>query len=289
MAFLTKFFKGIVAILKFIKDYFKSLLFILIIFFLFFENSEALTEPNLAKVYLNGEIEEISELMEELRDVYTDDNIKGLLFIIDSPGGAVDKSIEISDMIKKIRQKKPVVVYAQGTLASGSYYSAIWSNKIITNRGSLIGSIGVIYSGFNLQKVMEKLGIETQIAKAGKFKETGIETREWLPYERKEIEKNVNNTYKMFISDVAQARHLDINKSDIFANAHIFTPFEAKKLGLIDDTGILIDAELELIKITKIYDPIWKEKDEDEFDNFIKSFANILIDNLKSEIGFKLK
>ena len=81
--------------------------------------------------------------------------------------------IEIAYAIKKLKQSKPVVVYAQGAMTSGSYYAAIWANKIIANPGSMIGSIGVIMQGANLEELMANIGIKSQSIQAGKYKKVG--------------------------------------------------------------------------------------------------------------------
>jgi len=72
-----------------------------------------------------------------------------------------------------------VIAYAKGTMASGSYYASIWADKIIANPGSMIGSIGVIMEGADLSGIMHKLGIKTQVVKAGLYKQIGTPDRPW--------------------------------------------------------------------------------------------------------------
>ena len=109
------------------------------------ENSHA----NLQKIELTGPIMNVSKTLEELQKVKNDKNIKGVLFVVDSPGGSVAPSVELAYAIKELKEIKPVVVYASGVIASGSYYASIWGNKIIANPGSMVGSIGVIMQGIN--------------------------------------------------------------------------------------------------------------------------------------------
>lgn len=280
-------FRWIGSLLQFIRDYFKSLLFIVFVIWLFSPNEEQLLNYNLAKVYIKGEIMVIDEIVDELREVYEDDSIKGLLLIVDSGGGAVDKSVEISDIVKKIAQKKPVVTYASGTLASGSYYSSIWSSEIISNRGSLIGSIGVIFNGINYQELAERVGLAPQTLKVGKYKEAGTGAREWQPYERDEIEKVIKDTYTTFVSDVAQARELNISRSHEFADAHIFTARQALKVGLIDSLGTIIDAEKRVEELSGVINPVW-EKDS-EIDKFMKSISTTIFGELSTAFGWKMR
>ena len=280
-------FTGIKSILGFIKEYFKSLLFIAIMFLLFAPQEEIVPNHNLAKIHITGEIMVIDEIIEKLRKSYENDSVKGVLLVIDSGGGAVDKSIEISDIVRKIQAKKPVITYASGTLASGSYYSAIWSNKIIANRGSLVGSIGVIFGGINYRELADKIGISSQVLKAGKFKESGTADREWLPYERAELKKLIDDTYDIFISDVAEARHLDKNKSSEFADAHIFTSRQAIKVGLIDSVGTILDAEYELEQLAQVQTPIWEK--ESDFDKLMKKLSAQFFGNISAIFDYKLR
>jgi len=281
-------FKVVISVLEFIKRFFKSILLIAILIFLFAPSEDSFKMPNLAKVELIGEISNIDETLNELKDAYEDEYIKGVLLVIDSGGGAVDKSIELSDMVKRIRTKKPVVTYASGTLASGSYYASIWSDMIISNRGSLVGSIGVIFNGMNYRELADKIGINSQISKAGKFKESGTASREWLPYERAEIEKVTQDMYNTFITDVATARNLQVKDHQTFADAHIFTARQAVDVGLVDKVGILIDAEEELAKISGVSEAVWSEKDK-EMENFIEELTSSIIQEFSLATEWRLR
>jgi len=257
-------------ILDFIQKYFKSLLFLLIIFLIFFSNDKALIEPNLMQIDIKGVIEDESLFLEKIKEA-ENKSIKGVLLVVNSPGGAVSPSVEMSLAIKRLKKEKPVIAYAAGTMASGSYYASIWADKIIANPGATIGSIGVLFQGANVKELMDKIGIKEQSITAGKYKQAGTPTREWKPYEKEEIERLIKDTYDMFVGDVAKARGLDINKSSQFADAHIFSAKRAKKVGLIDETGTLYSAKKELEKISKVKKAIWKK--EDRFDKFMEKFA----------------
>jgi len=265
-------------ILEFIGKYFKSLLFLLILYLVFVPSkSVELQKPNLLRIDLEGAILSDKEFLEKIEDAKKE-NIKGVLLVINSPGGSVAPSVEMSLAIKRLKKQKPVIAYAKGIMASGSYYAGIWADKIIANPGSMIGSIGVIFEAPNIEGLSQKLGIKEQVVKAGKYKQAGTPTREWKPYERAELEKVINNTYKMFITDVANARGLDINKSSEFADAHIFTAKGAKKVGLVDKIGNIDDAKEALYKLAKVDHPVWKK--EDKFDKFL--------DKLISKVSFSL-
>jgi protease-4 len=272
MNFIKTLFIPITATMSYIQNHFKAMIFLLILFLIFVPASEKdFTLNNLQQIYLVGPIMEVSEVVKQIDDAANNPKIKGVLLIVDSPGGAVAPSIEVAYAVKRLKSKKPVVVYAQGTLASGSYYASIWANQIIANPGSMVGSIGVIMQGADLSGIMSKFGIKTQTVQAGKYKKIGTPDRAWTNYEVNELNKVIQGTYDMFTSDVAQARGLDIKQRDLFANAHIFTAEQAKDVGLVDSLGVNYDAKLKLIELSGVTNPVWNE--EDKFDKLMKKLA----------------
>ena len=291
-------FSPITMLFRFINDYFKVFVLFLIVIVLLASNGEIseIDTSNLYKVYLDEEIADIKDLKNEIKELIEADNIKGVLFVVNSPGGFVSESTELSELIQRLNAVKPVVTYAYGSLTSGSYYASIWSERIIANKGTIVGSIGVILDGLNLKKVRDTIGIESQIVKAGEFKEAGTSDREWTKEEREELEKITNGFYSEFVNDVAIARKLDITKQNEFANAHIFTAPQALSIGLIDEIGIELLAEERLMKLAKIpkSSAIWGEtKEENEdiniLENLMSSFVKGFLSELNSQNSFKLQ
>ena len=272
MEFIKKLFLPITIPMKFIQDHFKAMIFLLILFLLFAPTSEDnLTSHNLQQINLIGPIMEVSEVLEQIETATTNEKIKGVLFVIDSPGGAVAPSIELAYAIKRLKELKPVIAYAKGTIASGSYYASIWANEIIVNPGSMVGSIGVVMQGADLSELMKTLGIKSQSVQAGKYKKVGTPDRAWADYEVKELNKVIQGTYEMFTKDVADARGLDINKRDLYANAHIFTASQAKEVGLVDSLGVSYDAKKKIEQLSGVVNPIWNK--EDKFDKIMKKLS----------------
>ena len=269
--------------IKFIQQNFKAIILVLLIIAIAINSKKAnLVKPNLAIVKLDGVILDADEIVKKIEKVKQDKNIKGVLFEINSPGGAVAPSIEISQAIKELNKIKPVIVYANGMLTSGGYYSAIWAKKIVANPGSIIGSIGVILESADISKLLNKIGIKPQIAKAGKFKEVGTPTRTWSKEEKAEIQKLINDTYEMFVKDVATARKLNIKDKDKFANAHIFSPIRAKQVGLIDFIGTKSFAKDLVKKEAKVNNAIWSDEESK------KDFLEKIITKNISQISNKL-
>lgn len=274
----------ITAPIIFIQNHFKATVFVVIVLALIIpHDEEGLTHPNLAKVYLEGAIFSSHETVQRLRELEKNENIKGILLIVDSPGGAVAPSVEIAAEIKRVSQKKPIIAYAGGTMASGSYYASIWTKKIIANPGSDIGSIGVIFESPNVSKLMEKVGVSANVIKAGKYKEVGTPTREWTQDEKTHLQNLIDDTYDMFVGDVSHARRLDKNRSSEFADAKIFTARQALKIGLVDKIGVLSDAEYELQQMSHVKDPLWEEKSQmDKFFEKLETQTHSLIVNMVS-------
>ena len=256
-------FKKISDFIKWLGDHFEGMLFLLILLIVFMPTSESKLKPaNLQEIKLNGPIMDADKVLKEIDKAKKDDDIKGVLFNVNSPGGAVPPSIEICYAIKELKKEKPVIAYASGVMASGSYYASIYANKIIANPGSIVGSIGVIMEAPNLQELMEKVGVGTQVVKQGEYKEAGTPTREWTPKERAELERLTKDTYELFVSDVAKARGLDVNNSTAYADAHIFSSKRAKKAGLIDEIATKSSAKEQIAELAKVKEPVWKEKDK---------------------------
>lgn len=234
--------------------------------------SQKLQTPNLVSIDIHGAIMDAREILEKIDEAKKDTNIKGVLLHVNSPGGALAPSVEISYAIKNLAQQKPVVAYAAGTMASGSYYSSIWAEKIYANPGSFIGSIGVILNSFNIKPLADKVGIEEQVIKAGKYKQAGTFMRPWTQEEKQSLEELITNAYELFVGDVAQARHLDSNKSATFADAKVFLAKDAKEVGLIDTVGTLDEAKEYLAIRSNVLEPIWKKKDK--FERALEKLTN---------------
>jgi len=274
-------FKTLGNIVKWIGQHFMGMIFLLIAFVVLMPSSSTqLSTANLQEIKLLGPIMSSDAVLKEIEEAQKDMNIKGVLLNVNSPGGAVPPSIEIAYAIKELKKHKPVVVYASGIIASGSYYASIYANTIIANPGSIVGSIGVIMESANVEELMQTIGVKTQIVKQGKFKEAGTPTREWTADERVELETLTKDTYDLFVGDVAEARDLDINNATEFADAHIFSAHRAKKVGLIDSIGVKYQAKEALAKLAKVKKPSWKEKDK--LESFLDNLATKSILQIQS-------
>ena len=292
-SFIKKLFYPIIAILDFITKYFKTIVFLTIVYFVVYgtgSNSESKGSyevANLQKIVLFGPILDVNRTLEQLQKAKESDNIKGVLLEVNSPGGAVAPSVELAYAIKELKEVKPVVVYASGVIASGSYYASIWANEIVANPGSMVGSIGVIMQGVNTEELMAKIGISTQTVKAGKYKESGTPTRKWFDYEKEQLQSIIDDTYNMFITDVANARGLKVEDHTKFADAKVFTSRQAKEVGLVDEVATITYAKTKLETLAKVEYPIWKK--QDKFEKFMDKIINDTVSKITMSFANSLK
>ncbi|EQB7664233.1 signal peptide peptidase SppA [Campylobacter jejuni] len=289
MQILKSFFKALGCGIKFINTYFKTFVLLLIIIWILMPSANSSSNlANLERIDLKGEIFDSSAVLEKIINAKNDSNIKGVLFVIDSPGGAFAPSMELALAIKDLKIKKPVLVYASGTMASGSYLAGVGANKILANPASFIGSIGVIMQGADLSGLANKLGIKEQTIQAGEFKSAGTFARAWNENERNFLQGLIDQSYDLFTGFVVKERALDLNKKDQWANARVFLAAKAKELGLIDELSNYENAKKELEKLANVSNPVWKEEDKiDKFLNRLEGQTSSLISKSLIEIAYK--
>lgn len=289
MQILKSFFKALGCGIKFINTYFKTFVLLLIVIWILMPSANSSSNlANLERIDLKGEIFDSSAVLEKIINAKNDSNIKGVLFVVDSPGGAFAPSMELALAIKDLKIKKPVLVYASGTMASGSYLAGVGANKILANPASFIGSIGVIMQGADLSGLTNKLGIKEQTIQAGEFKSAGTFARAWNENERNFLQGLIDQSYDLFTGFVAKERALDLNKKDQWANARVFLAAKAKELGLIDELSNYENAKKELEKLANVSNPVWKEEDKiDKFLNRLEGQTSSLISKSLIEIAYK--
>jgi len=180
------------------------------------------------------------KIISQLDEAEKNPNVKAILIRVNSPGGSAAASQEIYEELKKV--EKPVVVSVSEVCASGAYYVASAADRIIANRSSSVGSIGVIMQIPNFEDLYEKLGIKYTTIKQGKFKDVGSPDRPITEEEIRLLEAQLKEIYRQFITDVAEARNMDAGEVEELATGWVFLGTEALELGLIDGIGNYKDA-----------------------------------------------
>lgn len=201
------------------------------------------TSQKVGIVEVTGIITSSRDIVRQLREFGEDESIMGIIVRIDSPGGSVAPSQEIYDEVLKIRNQGKTIFASMGNLgASGGYYIAAAANKIFANPGTLTGSIGVIMAFSNFEELMRKIGLRSEVIKAGKFKDVGSPGRAMTKEERKYLQNVVDDVHNQFIEAIALGRGMTIKEARKLATGSIFTGRQAKALNLVDNLGGLEDA-----------------------------------------------
>ncbi len=182
-------------------------------------------------------------LAQQIRDARLDDDIKSVVLRVNSPGGSALASDIIWREMVLLQKSKPVVVSMGGYAASGGYYISVPADYIIADRNTLTGSIGVIFTHFNAQKLLNnKLGITMDYVKTSP-NAGGIDFISPISERNKEVTlKSIDNTYDTFTSHVAEGRNLSIDKVLSVAEGRIWSGSEAVGIGLVDANGGLLEA-----------------------------------------------
>ncbi|MEW6324919.1 MAG: signal peptide peptidase SppA [Nitrospirota bacterium] len=218
------------------------------------ENVSSFGGPRLAVVRIEGVIADAKETLGELERYANNPSVPALVLRIDSPGGAVVPAQEIYDAVNRLRTKygKKVVVSMGSVAASGGYYIAAASDKIVASPGSLTGSIGVIMEIPNVEGLMKKVGVQSVVIKSGRNKDVGSPFRQMKPEERALLQAVLDDVHHQFIEAVAKGRGLDVVDVTRLADGRIFTGRQAQTMGLVDQLGGLRDAIDEAAALAKI-------------------------------------
>ena len=204
-----------------------------------------LVESNkIGVVSLEGELISSDEILRDIRKFQKKSSVRAIVIRINCPGGAVAPAQELYEEIKRTRRKKPVVASMQTIGTSAAYYVASSSDKIVCSAGTITGSIGVIMMLADLEKIVERVGVNVRVIKAGKYKDIGSMLRPMTEEEHTILQDFATQIHEQFIQDVAQARKGKIQEHELRAisDGRFFTGEKAKEIGLVDAMGNFYDA-----------------------------------------------
>jgi len=175
------------------------------------------------------------KIKEQLRKAEKDSSVKAILLEINSPGGSFVASEEIADAVKKA--EKPVVAWLGEMATSGAYYVASAADYIVADKGTLTGSIGVIFVLPQYEGLLEKLGIEMRVIKSGKYKDIGSPYRNMTEEEKTIVQSWADESYDEFLAAVAQNRNFTKERIGEIAQGKIYTGKKAVEMKLADEVG----------------------------------------------------
>ncbi|MDF1535943.1 MAG: signal peptide peptidase SppA [bacterium] len=196
----------------------------------------------LALLRLEGPIVNVDWHMEQVRDLAERDEILAVVLRVDSPGGAVAPTQELYSELKRLREIKPVVTSMGTVAASGGYYLSCATDWIVSNPGTITGSVGVIMEFTNLEGLLGKLGIRSRTIKSGRFKDTGNPAREMTEDEQRLLTDMVMDTHEQFVEAVLAGRPVDEGNVRPYFDGRVLTGRQAFGLGLVDQLGNINDA-----------------------------------------------
>jgi protease-4 len=244
----------------------------------------------------------VTVIKEQLKLAQEDSRVKAVILKVDSPGGEVLASDEIANAVRKCR--KPVVVSMGSLAASGGYYVSVPSRWIVANELTITGSIGVIMHGLNYRGLLDKIGVQPEVFKSGKYKDMLSPTREpdeVTPEEKQMVQDLINQTYAKFRQVVQDGReaafkdtpHTDNGVSQAlapdwadYADGRVLSGSDALKLGFVDELG---DFDVAVGRANKLggssnanlieYAPMF------DFSNFLRMLGQTDAKSVKVDLG----
>jgi len=200
------------------------------------------SDEKVGVIEVKGLISDPQETIQDIRRYREDKSIKAIVLRIDSPGGGVGPSQEITRELTKTIQFKKVIASLGAVAASGGYYIASASSGIIANPGTITGSIGVIMGYTDIQGLLQKIGITPVVIKSGLYKDIGSPVRSMTDAEKNILQTFSDQVHRQFITAIAEGRHIEYEKVASIADGRVMSGESAVELGLVDRLGNLEDA-----------------------------------------------
>lgn len=223
-----------------------------------------------------GETTAATQIVDYLQQAKTDDSIKGVILEINSGGGTVVATEEIANAVKSVKQNKPVVAWIRDAGASGAYWIASASNKIVAYPMSVTGSVGVTSSYLEYTGLMDKYGLGYEELTGGEYKDVGSPFRELKQEERKILQNKLDTIHSYFIDVIAENRNKPREEVVEISTGMYYLGKEFYDIGLVDYLGgkelaINVTKELAGVEEAKL---VKYEKKKYFFDFLSKLSAN---------------
>lgn len=172
-----------------------------------------------------------------LQSVESDTSIRGVIVRINSPGGEVTASDDILRQMQLLSKKKPLVISMSDLAASGGYFMALTGDPIVASPQTETGSIGVVFGKPVLRGLYEKLGISKDVVERGRHAGIDSDYKTLTPEERAILKEGIDETYRDFVTKVAEARRRKYEEIDPVAQGRVWLGSQAKERGLVDELG----------------------------------------------------
>lgn len=186
-----------------------------------------------------------NKVIKDLRKLKDDDDIKAVVFRVNSPGGSAFASEQIWNAVKELKAKKPVIVSMGDYAASGGYYISCLADTIVAEPTTLTGSIGIFGIVPNAKELTDKIGLSYDMVKTNKFADFGNLMRPFNDDEKLLMQAMINRGYEIFVGRCAEGRGMSKEAIKKIAEGRVWTGEKAKELGLVDILGG-IDTAMEI-------------------------------------------
>ena len=204
--------------------------------------------PKIGVVKIQGGIYSSEKYVNWIKKLKENSQVKGILLVVNSPGGGVVASDEIYNALMDFKKTgRPLVAYFGSIAASGGYYVGCAADVIVSNPNTVTGSIGVIAEFPVVKNLLKKIGVDFIVIKSRDKKDLGSPWREMTPEEKKIIKSLIDETYKNFLKIVSESRNIPMDSLYKIADGRIFSGRQALKYGLVDTLGT-IDTAIEILK-----------------------------------------
>lgn len=198
---------------------------------------------------MNDEGINSEKVIKDLRKLREDENVKAVVFRVNSPGGSAYGSEQIWREVSLLKEKKPVVVSMGDYAASGGYYISCAADWIVAEPTTLTGSIGIFGYVPNTEKLVTgKLGLHFDVVKTNRLADMGDITRPFTEDEKALMQNMVNKGYELFTKRCADGRNIPIDELKKIAEGRVWTGSMAKDLKLVDELGGIDKAMDEAVK-----------------------------------------
>ena len=193
--------------------------------------------PRIVEVCIDGVISEDPYLLEALADLEHNRDVVGLILKINSPGGTMVGGETLYEALCRIGNTKPIVAELGTVAASGGYMAAIAADHIVAHRGTVTGSIGVIFQSMNFSDVLKKLGVAPVTIKSGPLKASPNPFEPIDDKANKAMNGLIEDMFDVFINMVADRRKMSVESVRTLADGRVYTGQQALENGLVDEIG----------------------------------------------------
>lgn len=196
----------------------------------------------------------VDDFRELLEAALNDHKVKAIVIRINSPGGEVTASDRLHRIIQDADRLKPVVAYLDTIAASGGYYAACGTRRLIAHPTTFTGSIGVIMQSVKYRELFDKVGVSMEVYKSGALKDLLSGTRETSPEEKALVNELVQETYTRFLGVVSanRGKSVDELRASPLTDGRIFSGQQALAAGMVDQNGFIEDAYDEAMEIAGV-------------------------------------